>query len=137
MSALARFTSSDPRSGLSRIAGVTPRNPASLPRGIEQGRVGSPTQPRSARFGAARTGVPGRLARGRGLRLMLRGGLMTLAAAGLAAGGLEAATRLVGSHPASADALSTAAPGGRWAEIRHPLPLFDLAATDLSKLPSA
>ncbi len=107
MSALARFSSFYPR-----------HRPA--PSGVPAGRGG----------------VLRRLAHGRGLRLVLRGGMMALAAAGLAAGGLAVAARLVSSHPASADALGSAAAGPRWTEIHHPLALYDLGGTDLSKLPS-
>lgn len=78
-----------------------------------------------------------RLARGRGLRLALRTGLMAAAAAGLAAGGLEAASRLLASRPASADTVGAPPAGPRWTEIRRPLALFDLAGTDLSKLPAS
>ncbi|WP_237477868.1 hypothetical protein [Lichenibacterium dinghuense] len=108
MSALARFSSLDPRSGL-------------------------------ARFGTAQAGagVLRRLARGRGLRLLARTGLMALAAALLVAGGLGAASGLLPGRPAAGAAMTAAGPAPRWAEIRRPLALYDLAGTEFSKLPSS
>ncbi len=107
MSALARFSSFDPPLG----------------------------QARPGVLGAGR-GILDHLARGRGLRLLLRGGLMALAAAALAAGGLAVAAGLFASRPASAGAAGSDVPGPTWTEIRHPLALYDLAGTDFSKLPS-
>ena len=145
MSALARFTSFDARSGPSRLGatgGTTQADGSSVGigrRGFTEAmhRVAPNGGCISFLVRCTGTDVLRRRARGRGLRLMLRTGVMALAAAALAAGGLEAATGLVGSRPAAADALGNAATGPRWTEIRRPLALYDLAGTDFSKLPGA
>lgn len=60
---------------------------------------------------------------------------MATAAAGIAAGGLEAAAGLAASHVPPGRALATAA-AARWADINRPIALYDLAGTDFSKLPA-
>lgn len=82
------------------------------------------------------TGTLRQLARGRGLRLLLRTALMALAAAALAAGGLEAAAGLLAMRSPSAQLLATAGASETWTEINHPLALYGLAGTEFSKLPA-
>ena len=76
-----------------------------------------------------------RLARGRSLRLLLRTGLMAVAAAGLVAAGLWIATAFLTSRsPSEASASSSAV--SRWVGIRHPIAIYDLTGSDFSKLPA-
>ena len=110
MSALARFSSFSAQArSEGGILGAMGSNPASLRR----------------------------LARGRGLRVLLRTGLMALAAAGLAVGGLEAAAGLLAARNPPGRALATAATPSHWSEIRRPIALYDLAGTEFAKLPAA
>lgn len=69
----------------------------------------------------------------RSLRLLIRTGLMTVAAAGLVAAGLGIAAGLLASRPSVGSAASGAA--SRWIGIRRPIALYDLAGSDFSKLP--
>ncbi len=73
-----------------------------------------------------------RLARWRRSSLLLRMGIMVLAAVGLAAGGLEAAIALV---PAREPAQQALAASRNWTEINHPIAVYDLAGTEFAKLP--
>lgn len=74
------------------------------------------------------------LARGRSLRLLLRTGLMAVAAAGLVAVALWGATGLLSSR-APSDATSLSATASRWVDIRRPIALYDLSGSDFAKLP--
>ncbi|MGI3903306.1 MAG: hypothetical protein ACRYGP_13355 [Janthinobacterium lividum] len=74
------------------------------------------------------------LARGRSLRLLLRTGLMAVAAAGLVAAALGGATGLLASR-APSDATSLSATASRWVDIRRPIALYDLSGSDFAKLP--
>lgn len=73
-----------------------------------------------------------RLARWRRSSLLLRMGIMVLAAVGLAAGGLEAAIALVA---APEPAQQASASSRNWTEINHPIAVYDLAGTEFAKLP--
>jgi len=73
-----------------------------------------------------------RLARWRRSSLLLRMGIMVLAALGLAAGGLEAAIALVAAREPAQQALATSR---NWTEINHPIAVYDLAGTEFAKLP--
>ncbi len=85
-------------------------------------------------FGSAPAGgTLRRLAQVRGLRLALRAGLMALAAAGLVAGGLEAAADLLALGRPAGQALATGAVS--WSDINRPIALYDLAGTEFGKLP--
>ncbi len=70
------------------------------------------------------------------LRRPLRAVLAVVGAAGLAAGALDVASRLVGQEPPAGQALANAAAAAAWVEIRHPLGLYDLAGTEFSKRPA-
>ncbi|RYB01802.1 hypothetical protein [Lichenibacterium ramalinae] len=65
-------------------------------------------------------------------RRLVRGGLLALAAVGVVASGLAAASALMGRPQPGAAPVGDAA----WVEIRHPMALYDLSGTDFARLPA-
>ncbi len=75
-----------------------------------------------------------RMVQGRGLRLKARVVAMTLASAALIAGALNLATMLAPPQQVL-QSFATGSTLRDWAEINHPITLYDLSRTDFAKLP--
>ena len=76
-----------------------------------------------------------RMAQGRGLRLMMSVGAMTLATAVLIAGALNLATTLAAPPHEMLQGLASETNTQSWTEINHPIALYDLSGSEFAKLP--
>lgn len=76
-----------------------------------------------------------RMVQGRGLRLMMRVGAMTLATVVLIAGALNLATTLAPPPHEMLQGLASETTPRSWTEINHPIALYDLSGSEFAKLP--